>query len=118
MLDERTQADLAMEIGREPRLSVLVLQSLCPIGGSKLEDASGGPGGEQAEEVAQGGRGLEAVGVAAGAGGDAGGGGGGEQTEEVAQVGRGLEAVELAAGEERDEGGVDVAGLVAADEEP
>jgi|SRR6266700_1190777 len=41
-----------------------------------------------------------------------------EEAEEVAQVGPGLDVVELAAREQGDEGGVDLRGVVAADEEP
>src|SRR5262245_16018044 len=42
----------------------------------------------------------------------------GQEAQEVAQVCPGLDVVEPAAGEQRDEGRVDVAGVVAADEEP
>jgi len=41
-----------------------------------------------------------------------------DQAEDVAQVAPGLDAVELAAREQGDEVGIDLCGVVAADEEP
>ena len=41
-----------------------------------------------------------------------------QEAEEVAKIGVGLDVVELAARQQRDEGGVDLGGVVGADEEP
>ena|SRR5438477_1406960 len=41
-----------------------------------------------------------------------------QETEEVAQVGPRLDLVQSTAGEQRNEGGIDVAGVVVAEEEP
>src|SRR5665213_3100533 len=41
-----------------------------------------------------------------------------QEAEEVAEIGVGLDVVELAARQQRDEGGVDLGGVVGADEEP
>ena len=42
-------------------LSVLLLAGLAPVDGGELEHALGGPAGEEAQEVAQVGPGLDAV---------------------------------------------------------
>ena len=86
MVVEQAEGRLPEDVGVEPLLSVLVLKGLLPVGGRELQDAADGPAGEEAEEVAE--------------------------------VGPGLDVVELAAGEEGDEGGVDLGGVVGADEEP
>ena len=65
MFVELAERDLPVDVGVEPLLSVSVLQGLVPVGGSELEDAVLGPTGEQAEDVAHVGPGLDAVHLAA-----------------------------------------------------
>ena len=73
LLPELTERDLAVDVGSESLLSVLLLQGLLPVEGGELEDALHRPGRPEAEEVAQGSPGLEAVELAAGQEGDEGG---------------------------------------------
>lgn len=63
---ELPENDLAVDVGGQPLLSPLVLECLLSVGGRQLEDAARGPGGQQAEEVAQVGPRLDAVHLAAG----------------------------------------------------
>src|SRR6266511_6101931 len=65
MLVDLPQRDLAIDVGSEPLLSVLLLEGLLPVGGGELEDALRGPARYEAEQVAQVGRGLELVELAA-----------------------------------------------------
>ena len=67
MLGERHGAE---DVGGESLLSVLLLAGLLPEGGGELEDSALGPGGEEAEEVAEVSPGLDAVELAAGEEGD------------------------------------------------
>ena len=53
MLIECAQSDVPKDIGSEPLLSVLLLESLVPVCGSELEDAVVRPGGQQAQQIAQ-----------------------------------------------------------------
>jgi hypothetical protein len=90
MLPERAERDLTEDVGGEPLLSVLLLESLLPVRGGELEEALGGPGWQQAEEVSEVGERLESVELAAGQEGDEGGvhfaGFVGAQEEPIAQV--------------------------------
>ena len=54
------------DIGSEPLLSLLLLERLLPVRGRELEDATPGPRGEQAEEVAEVALGLDPVHLTAG----------------------------------------------------
>src|SRR5690242_12521390 len=65
MLVDLTERDLAVDVGSEPLLSVLLLEGLLPVGGGELEDALRGPARDEAEQVAQVGGGLELVELAA-----------------------------------------------------
>ena len=58
------------DAGVESLLSVVVLKSLLPVDGSKVEDAAGGPAWQEAEQVAEVGPGLDVVELAAGEEGD------------------------------------------------
>ena len=62
----RVKSQAAEDVGVEAQLSFLLLSSLLPEGGAELEDAGGGPGGQQAQQVAQVAPGLDAVQVAGG----------------------------------------------------
>src|SRR5688572_24208915 len=73
MLRERTERDLAEDVGGEPLLSILLLESLLPIGRCELENALGGPARQETEEVAQVGERLEAMQLTASQEGDEGG---------------------------------------------
>jgi hypothetical protein len=55
----------AEEVGGKSLLSVLVLEGLLPIRRSELEDPSGGPAGQEAQEVPQVADGLDPVELAA-----------------------------------------------------
>ena len=66
MLVQLPERDLAVDVGSEPLLSVLLLEGLLPVDGGELEDAPSRPAGDEAEEVAQVGRGLDLVQLAAG----------------------------------------------------
>jgi hypothetical protein len=66
MSARRSDGGGAEGVGGEPLLSFLLLESLAPREGSELEDATGGPVREQAEEIAQVSPGLQAVELAAG----------------------------------------------------
>jgi hypothetical protein len=52
MLDERIERHLAEDVGGEPLLSVLLLESLLPVGGSELQDPLGRPGRSRTESTA------------------------------------------------------------------
>jgi len=67
VIDER---DAPEDVGGQALLSVLLLQGLLPEGRGELEDAAGGPGRQEAEQVAQIGPWLDAVELAAGEQGD------------------------------------------------
>src|SRR5690606_29813291 len=54
------------DVGSEPLLSLLLLERLLPVRGRELEDAATGPGGQQAEEVAEVALGLDPVHLTAG----------------------------------------------------
>jgi len=66
------QRNLTEDVLSETALSVVVLESLLPVGGSELEDAGSGPRGKEAEEVAEIGPGLDFVDAKAGEQGDEG----------------------------------------------
>ena len=53
MLVDLPERDLTEDVRSEPLLSVLLLESLLPVGGGELEDALHRPAREEAEEVAQ-----------------------------------------------------------------
>src|SRR5579883_3633558 len=55
------ECDGAVDVGGEALLSVLLLASLIPVGGSQVEHAQDRPIGQQAEEVAQVAPGFDAV---------------------------------------------------------
>ena len=61
-LEDRAPHDM----GGEPLLSFGLLEGLLPVAGGQLEDAVLGPAGQQAEQVAEVGFGLDFVQVAAG----------------------------------------------------
>ena len=61
MLDERTKTDLTEDVRGEALLSVLLLQGLVPVGRGEFQDSALGPRGQQAQEVAQVGEGLDPV---------------------------------------------------------
>jgi hypothetical protein len=73
MLSQLTKRNAPEDIGGEPLLSVLLLESLVPVGRGKLEDALLGPAGEKAEQVSEVAKGLDAVELAAGEKSDEGG---------------------------------------------
>ena len=57
MIEDR---DAPEDVGGQALLSVLLLQGLLPEGRGELEDATSGPGRQEAEEVAEVGPGLAA----------------------------------------------------------
>jgi hypothetical protein len=57
----RRKHDAAEDVGGQLVLSFGLLESLLPIGGSELEQAIGGRGAEQAEQVAEIAVGLDGV---------------------------------------------------------
>src|SRR5438309_2172655 len=66
MANERTDRDLAEDVGEESLLSVLLLQGLLPVCGRELEHSGLRPAREKTEEVAQVSRGFDVVELAAG----------------------------------------------------
>ena len=66
----RRKHGAAEDVGSQLVLSFGLLESLLPIGGSELEQAIGGPSGEQAEQISEVSVGLDAVEPRAGEEGD------------------------------------------------
>src|SRR5260370_15082095 len=66
MLDGLLEVAAAEDVGGEPLLSVILLESLAPVERRELEDATRGPARQQAEEIAQVRARLDAVQLAAG----------------------------------------------------
>src|SRR5437870_12407836 len=60
------ERDTTEDVGGETLLSVWLLEGLVPVERGELEDATGGPAGDEAEEVAQVAQRLDAVELAAG----------------------------------------------------
>lgn len=65
MLVDFPERDLTVDVGSEPLLSVLLLESLVPVGGGEFEDALSRPTREETEQVAEVCRGLDLVELAA-----------------------------------------------------
>ena len=59
----RRERGLAVDVGGEAFLSMAILEGLVPGEGRELEDAAAGPGGEEAEQVAEVGPGLDVGGA-------------------------------------------------------
>jgi hypothetical protein len=66
MFPERTERDLAEDIGGEPLLSLLLLESFLPIRRGELEDAASWPTGQQTEQISEVTERLNAVKLATG----------------------------------------------------
>jgi hypothetical protein len=66
MVAEEAEGGEPEDVGVEPLLSVLVLEGLLPVEEREIEDSTDRPGGQEAEEVAEVGPGLEVVELAAG----------------------------------------------------
>src|SRR5687767_3858511 len=62
----RRKRDASEDVGEQLLLSFARLESLLPVGGGELEEAIGGPGTDEAEQIADVGVGLDAVEVGAG----------------------------------------------------
>src|SRR5215213_5037951 len=58
---ERGKRSAAKEVGGETLLSVVLLECLAPVHGGEVEDTRGGPPGQEREQVAKVGPGLESV---------------------------------------------------------
>src|SRR6185312_12782994 len=65
MVAEQAEGGAPENVGVEPLLSVLVLERLVPVDGGEVEDTTGRPSGQQTEEVAEVGPGLDVVELAA-----------------------------------------------------
>ncbi len=65
MVGEQAEGGAPEDVGVEALLSVLVLEGLLPVEGREIEDATDRPAGQQAEDVAEVGPGLDVVELAA-----------------------------------------------------
>jgi hypothetical protein len=65
MVVEQAEGCAPEDVGVEELLSVVVLEGLLPVEGGELQNSAGRPAGQEAEEVAEVGPGLDVVKLAA-----------------------------------------------------